>query len=65
VHAVERVLELLELLALLDPGALDLLGKLLGVGDELVERRVEQPDGHGQPAHRLEEAREVLLLEGE
>ena len=65
VHAVERVLELLELVALLDPGAFDLLSQLLRVGDELVQRRVEQPDRHRQPGHRLEEPFEVVLLERE
>ena len=35
------------------------------VRQELVERRVEGPDGHGQPVHHLEEAREVALLHGQ
>ena len=63
VHAVERVLELLELVALLDPGAFDLLRQLLRIGDELVQRRVEEPDRHRQAGHRLEEPLEVVLLE--
>ena len=32
------------------------------VGQELVQRRVDQPDGHRQPVHRLEDADEVLAL---
>ncbi len=46
---------------LLGPGHLDQL--LLEVGQELVERRVDQPDDDGQPVHRLEDALEVALLE--
>ena len=37
--------------------------QLLDVGEELVQRRVEQPDGDGQPVHRLEDALEVGALE--
>ena len=33
------------------------------VGQELVQRRVEQADRHRQPLHRLEQALEVLLLQ--
>ena len=33
------------------------------VGQELVQRRVEQPDRDGQPVHRLEDADEVLALQ--
>ena len=33
------------------------------VREEFVKRRVEQPDGHRQPVHRLEDADEVLPLE--
>ncbi len=33
------------------------------VGQELVQRRVEQPHGHRQPVHRLEDLQEVLLLQ--
>jgi hypothetical protein len=42
------------------------LGALLHVArmrEELVQRRVEQPDGHGQAGHRLEQPLEVGLLE--
>ena len=45
----------------LGPGDLDQL--LLEVGEELVERRVDQADDDGQPVHRLEDALEVALLE--
>ena len=33
------------------------------VGQELVQRRVDQPDGDRQPVHRLEDADEVLALQ--
>ena len=45
----------------LRPGHLDEL--LLEVGQELVERRVDEADDHGQAVHRLEDALEVALLE--
>ena len=35
------------------------------VGQELVERRIEQADGDRQPRHGLEDAHEVLALEGQ
>ena len=38
---------------------------LLERRQELVQRRIEEPDRHGQPGHGLEDALEVLLLEGE
>ena len=37
--------------------------QLLDVGEELVQRRVEQPDGDGQAVHRLEDALEVGPLQ--
>ena len=37
--------------------------QLLDVGEELVQRRVEQPDGDGQAVHRLEDALEVGALQ--
>ena len=37
--------------------------ELLDVGEELVQRRVEQADGDGQAVHRLEDALEVGALE--
>ena len=61
--ALERLLELLEVVAHLDPRALDLLRDLRLVRQELVQRRVEQADRDRQPRHLLEEALEVLLLE--
>ena len=45
----------------LGPGDLDEL--LLEVGQELVQRRVEQADDDRQAVHRLEDALEVALLE--
>ena len=45
----------------LGPGDLDQL--LLEVGQELVERRVDQPDDDRQAVHRPEDALEVALLE--
>ena len=39
--------------------------QLLMVGKELVERRIEEADHHGQPVHLPEEALEVGPLEGE
>ena len=37
--------------------------QLLDVGEELVQRRVEQPDGDGQAVHRLEDPLEVAALQ--
>ena len=62
-HARERLLELLEVVGALDPRALDLRAQVRQVLEELVQRRVEQPDRHRQARHRLEQALEVLLLE--
>ena len=65
VQALDRGQELLVLLGgatgRLGPGDLDQL--VLEVGQELVERRVDQPDDHRQPVHRAEDALEVALLE--
>ena len=36
---------------------------LFGVRQELVQRRVQQPDRHRQPVHRAQDAQEVLPLE--
>ncbi len=41
----------------------DLDERLLEVGQELVQRRVDEPDHHGQALHGLEDALEVALLE--
>ena len=46
----------------LDPLAHALVGRLLERRQELVQRRVEQPDRHRQPGHRLEDPLEVGLL---
>ena len=43
-----------------DRGLLD--GQLHGVGKELVQRRIEEPDGDGQSVHGLEDLVEVGLL---
>ena len=46
-----------------DPHLLGHFLDLRGVGrQELVQRRVEQTDRHGQPVHGLEDANEVLAL---
>ena len=58
----QQHLELLEVVVLLEARALDLRAQLGQVGQELVQRRVEQPDRHRQALHRLEDALEVLLL---
>ncbi len=42
----------------------DAHGQLGEIGQELVQRRVEQPDGDGQAVHRLEDAHEILALQG-
>ena len=44
-------------------GARHLDQLVLEVGQELVERRVDEPDHHGQTVHGLEDALEVALLE--
>ena len=48
-----------------DPVSQALVGRLFERREELVQRRVEQPDRHRQPRHRLEDALEVALLEGQ
>ena len=62
-HALERVLERGGLGRVAQPRLGDLLDELDAVGHELVQRRVEQPDGDRQPLHRLEDPLEVVLLE--
>ena len=47
----------------LDPASHPLVGRLLERREELVQRRVEQPDRHRQSRHRLEDPLEVALLE--
>ncbi len=61
--AREHALEVSELGALLDLRALDLGGELGEVRQELVQRRIEQPDRDRQPGHRVEQSLEVLLLQ--
>ena len=46
-----------------EPGLGQPLDQLVAVGQELVQRRVEQADRHRQLVHRLEQALEVGLLE--
>ena len=43
--------------------ALRALGQVVGIGQELVQRRVEQADGDRQALHRLEDPLEVALLQ--
>ena len=52
---------LLALAARVGDGQLD--RELGEVGQELVQRRVDEPDRHRQPVHRLEDVGEVLALE--
>ena len=47
---------------LLDPAAHRVRRRVLRRRQELVERRVEQTDGHGEAGHRLEDPLEVGLL---
>ena len=42
----------------------DLHHQLLALGEELVERRIDHADGDRLTAHRLEDAVEVLPLQG-
>ena len=44
--AVEQPLELGQVVGVLDAGSLDRAGEILGIGEELVQRRVEQADRH-------------------
>ena len=67
-HGVELVQGSNDILDLLSGLALRLgqLGDLfLGVGDELVERGVQEPDGHGVGLHGLIQRLEVGLLHGQ
>ena len=47
----------------LDPLPQTVVCRFVERGQELVQRRVEQPDRHRQSGHRLEDALEVALLE--
>ena len=60
--AVERVLELGEVVAALDPRPLGLGLDLVQRREELVQRRVEQADRDRQARHRREDPLEVGLL---
>ena len=60
-HAEHRV----RLLEHANPLAHVLVDGLLERGQELVERRIEQPDRHRHAGHRAEDALEVRLLHGE
>jgi hypothetical protein len=40
-----------------------LLDELVAIRQELVQRRIQQPDGDRKPCHRLEEPLEVRLLQ--
>ena len=60
---LQQLLELVQVVRALDPRALNLRRELRQVGQELVQRRVEQPDRHRQSLHRLEQTLEVLLLQ--
>ena len=55
-----RVVELLLLIGETDGGRFD--RELVGGRQELVQRRVEQPDRHRQPVHGFEDLDEVCLL---
>ena len=62
VHRLQHAQVALALLAA-GLGDRDAHGQLGDVGQELVQRRIEQPDGDRQPVHRLEDADEVLALQ--
>ena len=64
-HPIELALEDGQARAAVDPRAHDLLVQLEAVGQELVQRRVEQANRHRPSDHRLEQALEVALLERE
>ena len=56
-----RVQQLLVLRGSVVAGQRDLDRQLGEIGQELVQRRVQQPDGDRQPVHRLEEGDEVQV----
>ena len=65
-QALERVLQLSQLGGVASSRARVICSaQLEAVGQELVQRRVEQADRHRQALHRLEHALEVRLLERE
>ena len=61
-HPLEHVLELGDLAVAAHARLGQVLDDRLAVGQELVQRRVEQADGDRQAVHRLEHALEVGLL---
>ena len=61
--AAARAEHRVRLVQLADAVAHRLGGRLLERRQELVERRVEEADGHGQPGHGLEDSLEVALLQ--
>ena len=62
-HALELVLELAQLRRAAQARLGDPLHELVAIGQELVQRRIQQPDRDRQPRHRLEEPLEVRLLQ--
>ena len=63
VQPAHRVQQLAVLLGGLVPGQGDLDRQVGEVGQELVQRRVDQPDGDRQAVHRLEDLHEVAALQ--
>ncbi len=63
VQPADRLQQPQVLLGGLVPGQRDLDRQLGEVGQELVQRRVDQPDGDRQPVHRLEDLDEVAALQ--
>ena len=61
-HAREDALEAPHVVRALAARPLDLDGEVGRVGEELVQRRVEQPDGHREAGHLFEQPLEVLAL---
>ncbi len=63
--AASRPEHRVRLVQLADAVAHGIRRRLLERREELVERRIEQADRHGQPRHRLEDPLEVALLHRE
>ena len=63
VQAAHRVEQFLVLVRRVIAGQRDLDREVGEVGQELVQRRVEQPDGDRQPVHRLQDLHEVAALQ--
>ena len=64
-HLGQQLVDLVEVggVAQADLEVGQVVGQLVVAGEELVERRVDQPDDDRQPVHRPEQAGEVLPLE--